>query len=122
MKSICFSVPLIRSNAASLFVCIIFAFSSLIADAAVTAEIVSVKKIWDAGRHNAFTDLIRFENRWYCSFREADDHVGGDGQLRVLTSIDGETWVSAALLGEPAIDFRDPKLSITADGGLMIAA
>jgi len=122
VKPIYLSVLLIRSKAASLFVCILFAFNSLIADAAVTAEIVSVKKIWDAGRHNAFTDLIRFENRWYCSFREADDHVGGDGQLRLLTSIDGETWVSAALLGEPGIDLRDPKLSITADGRLMIVA
>ncbi len=78
----------------------------------------------DLGRrqHNAFTDLIRFGDRWYCSFREADDHVGGDGQLRVLTSTDGENWTSAALLGEAGIDLRDPKLSITADGRLMIVA
>jgi len=25
-------------------------------------EIVSVKKIWDQGPHNAFTDLIRFQD------------------------------------------------------------
>jgi hypothetical protein len=86
------------------------------------AEIVSVKKIWDAGNHNAFTDLIRWRNRWWCTFREADGHVGGDGKLRVLTSDDGEQWESAALLGESGIDLRDPKLSVTPDDRLMIVA
>jgi hypothetical protein len=81
-----------------------------------------VRKIWAEGKHNAFTDLIRFKDRWYCTFREADAHVGGDGKLRVLSSADGETWESAALLAEKGIDLRDPKLSITPDGRLMIVA
>ncbi len=81
-----------------------------------------VQKIWDAGKHNAFTDLIRFGDCWYCTFREADAHVGGDGKLRILTSADGKTWESAALLSEAGIDLRDPKLSITPDGKLMIVA
>src|SRR5215207_4000837 len=79
-----------------------------------------VKKIWDAGKHNAFTDLIRFKDRWYCTFREGDAHVGGDGKLRVLESADGKAWASAALIGEKGIDLRDPKLSITPDNRLMI--
>ncbi|MGQ9649517.1 MAG: sialidase family protein [Phycisphaerae bacterium] len=85
-------------------------------------EIVSVKRIWDEGPHNAFTDLIRFQNKWYCTFREGQDHVGGDGKLRVLESTDGDNWSSAALLSEEGVDLRDPKLSITADGRLMIVA
>src|SRR5437763_12317935 len=85
-------------------------------------EIISVVKIWDAGKHNAFTDLIRWRGKWYCTFREADAHVGGDGQLRLLESADGTTWESAALLGEEGVDLRDPKLSITPDGRLMIVA
>ena len=85
-------------------------------------ELVSVEKIWDQGKHNAFTDLIRWQNRWYCTFREADGHVGGDGTLRVLVSSDGKKWESAALLTEKGIDLRDPKLSVTPDGRLMIVA
>lgn len=85
-----------------------------------TPQLVSVKKIWDAGQHNAFTDLIRFQGEWFCTFREADAHVGGDGKIRVLTSHDGETWRSAALLTEAGIDLRDPKLSITPDNRLML--
>ena len=89
---------------------------------AAETEIVAVKKIWDKGQHNAFTDLIRWHARWYCSFREADDHVGGDGQVRVLESADGERWESVALVTEQGIDLRDPKLSITPDDRLMIVA
>ena len=84
--------------------------------------LVSVARIWDGGAHNAFTDLIRWRNRWYCTFREGDDHVGGDGRIRVLASIDGETWTSAALVGETGIDLRDPKFSITPDDRLMMVA
>src|SRR3954463_8785401 len=39
---------------------------------AAQPELVSVAKIWDAGAHNAFTDLIRWHDKWYCSFREAE--------------------------------------------------
>jgi hypothetical protein len=84
--------------------------------------IVSVARIWDGGAHNAFTDLIRWRDRWYCTFREGDEHVGGDGRIRVLVSADGDTWRSAALVGEEGIDLRDPKFSITPDDRLMIVA
>ncbi len=89
---------------------------------AAAPEIISVEKIWDKGGHNAFTDLIRWQGKWYCTFREADGHVGGDGKLRVLESADGKTWTSAALIAEEGIDLRDPKLSITPDDRLMIVA
>lgn len=88
--------------------------------AAPAPQIVSVKKIWDAGNHNAFTDLIRFKDKWYCTFREADAHVGGDGQSRVLESSDGENWAPVGLVTEQGIDLRDPKLSVTPDGRLMM--
>jgi len=89
---------------------------------AAQPEIVSVTKIWDQGKHNAFTDLIRWRGKWYCSFRESDAHVGGDGQLRVLVSDEGDKWQSAALISEAGIDLRDPKMSITPDDRLMIVA
>lgn len=85
-------------------------------------ELVSVVKIWDRAPHNAFTDLIRWKGRWYCTFRESEGHVGGDGKLRVLESADGSAWAPAGLVEEEGIDLRDPKLSITPDGRLMIVA
>ena len=38
-------------------------------------RLISCKKIWNHGGHNAFTDLIRFQNQWLCTFREAEGHV-----------------------------------------------
>src|ERR1035437_9991846 len=83
-------------------------------------QLVSAKKIWDAAPHNAFTDLTRFGDKWFCTFREANGHVRGNGSIRVITSADGEHWESAALLSEDGIDLRDPKFSITPDGRLML--
>ena len=80
------------------------------AQSAPSPAIVSVARIWDAGAHNAFTDLIRWRDRWYCTFREGDEHVGGDGRIRVLESTDGQAWTSAALVGETGIDLRDASL------------
>ena len=85
-----------------------------------TPQIVSVKKIWDQGGHNAFTDLIRFRDRWFCTFRESESHLTGFGKIRVLVSRDGDNWETAAALAEDGIDLRDPKFSITPDGRLML--
>lgn len=83
-------------------------------------KLLSVKKIWDKGEHNAFTDLIRFGNRWFCIFREGKGHADGEGTLRVLTSTDGEAWESAALIELPGRDLRDAKLSIAPGNRLML--
>jgi len=91
---------------------------------AAEPELLSVKKIWDQGGHNAFTDLIRWHDKWWCTFREADKHVGGadNGKIRVIESTDGDKWKSAALIDEQGIDLRDPKFSLTPDDRLMIVA
>src|SRR5437762_5761881 len=102
--------------------CLAFVGIAPLAALAADPEIVSVVKIWDRGKHNAFTDLIRWRDKWYCTFREADAHVGGDGKLRVLESMSGDKWESVALVPEDGIDLRDPKLSITPDDRLMIVA
>lgn len=81
-------------------------------------KLFDVRKIWDRAPHNAFTDLIRFKNRWYCAFREGAGHATDDGKGRILVSDDGEQWVSAAVLQAEG-DVRDPKLCLTPDGRLM---
>ncbi len=82
-----------------------------------------VRKIWDAAPHSAFTDLIRFNDAWFCVFRESSAHVPGtNGVIRVLESKDAREWLSAAALKEEGIDLRDPKVSIAADGRRMLLA
>ncbi|MCI0683756.1 MAG: glycoside hydrolase [Gemmataceae bacterium] len=79
-----------------------------------------VRKIWDGAAHNAFTGLIRFQERWYCVFREGDGHAKGAGAIRVLVSKDGADWQSAAVLAKPGVDLRDPHVAIAPDGRLML--
>ena len=88
---------------------------------AVPAELLDTKKIWDAAPHNAFTDLARHRDQWFCVFREGSGHIPGtNGTIRVLSSPDGTKWNSAALLAEKGIDLRDPKISVTPAGQLML--
>ena len=82
---------------------------------------VPVTKIWDTAPHNAFTELIRFKGAFYASFREGSGHVPGtDGKARVIRSSDGQKWESVALLEKDNIDIRDPKISVTPDGRIMV--
>lgn len=83
-------------------------------------RIVEVRKIWHAAPHNAFTDLVRWKNQFYCAFREGKGHAGDLGKLRVLRSADGERWESAGLLAMDAYDLRDAALSVTPDQRLMV--
>jgi hypothetical protein len=83
---------------------------------------VDVQRIWDKAPHNAFTDLIRFKDRWYCVFREGQAHISPGGKLRVITSQNGQQWTSAALMTWPGRDLRDPHLAVTSDGRLMVSS
>lgn len=84
--------------------------------------VISIERIWDRAEHNAFTDLIRFKGKLYCTFREGSGHIPGlNGTIRVIRSADGQNWESVALLAEQHVDLRDPKLSITPDGRLMVS-
>ncbi len=90
-------------------------------DGDTTIKLVDVRLIWDKARHNAFTDLIRFKDKWYCAFREGDGHVSKNGALRVLVSEDGIAWDTAVHLTSAVADLRDAKLSLTAGGELMLS-
>jgi hypothetical protein len=83
-------------------------------------KLVDVQKIWDKAEHNAFTDFIRFRGNWFCVLRESSGHTANDGALRVITSIDGESWDSAALISSADSDLRDAKITETPGGELML--
>ena len=85
------------------------------------------RMIWNGAKHCAFTDVIQFKGKFYCTFRESSvGHIpgketgDGDGKIRILSSIDGEKWESVALLQRETFDLRDAKLSQTPDGRLMV--
>ncbi|MCB1096556.1 MAG: metallophosphoesterase [Verrucomicrobiae bacterium] len=80
----------------------------------------SVKKIWDAAPHNAFTDLVQWRDQFYCAFREGQGHAGDLGKLRVLRSRDGGEWESVSLVELDDYDLRDAALSVMPDDRLLL--
>ncbi len=95
-------------------------FRNTVAQKESNLQLLEVQKIWDKAPHNAFTDLIRFQNQWFCVFRESENHLAPDGTIRVITSKDGQKWKSAANIKSPNSDLRDAKITITPQGQLML--
>ena len=85
-------------------------------------------KIWDISRildrdqtRLEFPDLVRFKGDWYCAFREAEIHDNHpSGRARIITSPNGGEWETATILDWDCGDVREPKLSITPEGCLMV--
>lgn len=85
-------------------------------------ELLDVRRIWDRAPHSAFTDLVRYRGELVCAFREGPSHQGTVGVLRLLGSANGTEWAPLASLGLDGCDLRDPKLSVTPFGELMLLA
>ena len=98
--------------------------TALAQETAPQKYLISVERIWDRAPHSAFTDLIEFNGKLFCTFREGTGHVPGkegtNGTIRIIASSDGQNWQSVALLAEEHVDLRDPKLSVMPDGRLMV--
>ena len=98
------------------------ALQAAVVSAGVPLEVklLDAKKIWDAAPHNAFTDLVLWNEQFYCAFREGRGHVSADGRIRVLSSKDADAWTSTGLMELAGYDLRDAHLSVTPDNRLML--
>lgn len=111
-----------------LLLCVFVLFALYSIKVLTTSEIavprlLSSKVIWEEAEHSAFTDLAEFQGFFFCVFRESTSHAADmDGQIRILKSKDGSQWESVALLAKEGLDLRDPKLSVTPKGQLMLNA
>lgn len=70
--------------------------------------------VYNDGRHNAFTDLIRFKDQYYVCFRLAESHMSMDGEIRVMRSADMRSWQPCGTL-DTFGDDRDPHFAATDD-------
>jgi hypothetical protein len=98
----------------------VFGVTTGLAQTDTRAKVLEHRRIWNEAPHNAFTDLIRFRGKWFCTFREGSAHVSHDGGIRVIWTDNGLWWESAAQLKMKDLDLRDPKLSVTPDGGELL--
>ena len=94
--------------------------------------ICDFRKVYsDAGnpetKHNAFTDLTYFEDKFFLVFRSGQTHgvpsftSSSSEVIIVLNSKDGINWHKDAVLKKDAMDNRDPKF-LQVDGQLFIYA
>lgn len=87
-------------------------------------KIISDEVIWVGHPYAAFTSLTYYKGYYYCSFREAKKHwdnTGEDcGNVIVICSKDSKNWEVYLTFTDPGFDLRDPQISVTADGRLML--
>src|SRR5258708_6858291 len=67
-----------------------------------------VRKVVADGKHNAFTALAHFKDRYWLAFRAAKEHNTLDGDIVVMTSKDGKEWTEA-FRHNVLPDDRDPQ-------------
>ena len=105
----------------TIFTLIIIFFSPAQAFSQGVLKLLKTKKIYDNNSYCAFTGLAMFQDKYYCTFREASrHHVNFDdpatwGKIVLLESGDLETWKKVGEYREDSIDMRDPKLKVTSD-------
>jgi hypothetical protein len=81
-------------------------------------KIKSVRKIYDDGDHNAFTDLTAFKGRLYLTFRTCPDGhmVYTTSRIVVMCSDDeGASWEQVYTFSVPTRDVRDPHFLVFND-------
>lgn len=85
-------------------------------------QIKNIKRITRVNKHHAFTDLCDFNGALYCCFRVAQNHVSDDGVVNVVTMSEAGQVHYQQRISLPNTDLRDPKLSVTPKGELMLLA
>jgi hypothetical protein len=89
---------------------IVFGLSLSLARAEPKVRVENVRRAFHNGEHNAFTDLIRWRDRFWLTFRSCPDghQVASSASVIVLSSKDALTWREEHHFSVPERDTRDP--------------
>ncbi len=68
----------------------------------------------DEKSHSAFTDLFKFQDKFYLVFRNGAKHLSPEGKIVVMSSVDAKDWVLVHTFHMGDKDLRDPKLFLWA--------
>ena len=79
------------------------------------AKIEWVRRIYEDGWHNAFTDFRFFKGRYYICFRNGLSHVSPEGKAVVISSDDLVDWRRTGVPVNTTGDDRDPHMVATDD-------
>ncbi|NND96927.1 MAG: hypothetical protein HKN47_06315 [Pirellulaceae bacterium] len=76
-----------------------------------------VRRVFHNGQHNAFTDLVRFGDKFFLTFRSCPDGhmVFPTSKILILQSDDTVHWKQVAQFNVPQRDTRDPHFLVFQD-------
>ncbi|HOK77077.1 MAG TPA: hypothetical protein PLW35_05070, partial [Verrucomicrobiota bacterium] len=79
--------------------------------------VTNLTRVFHNGEHNAFTDLIRFRDRFYLAFRSCPDghSVHSTASIIVLSSANGREWQQVHRFSVKNRDTRDPHFLVFKD-------
>ncbi|MCA9065017.1 MAG: hypothetical protein KDA96_18230 [Planctomycetaceae bacterium] len=80
-------------------------------------RVTNIRRVFHNGEHNAFTDLVRFQGRYFLTFRSCPDGhmVHPTSSVIVLASDDLQTWAQVHRFSVPLRDTRDPHFLVFRD-------
>jgi hypothetical protein len=80
------------------------------AEPAPKVKLENVRRVYHNGEHNAFTDLIRWQGKFWLTFRSCPDGhgVSSTASVLVLASDDAQAWDEVFQFSVPRRDTRDP--------------
>ena len=85
-----------------------------------------ITTIWSSKKYSAFTSLQYVNGFFYCAFREATKHrvdindLTTLGKIIVIRSSNMKDWSLYTSIKKDSCDMRDPNLSLTPDGRIML--
>ncbi|MCP4783210.1 MAG: hypothetical protein GY903_12090 [Fuerstiella sp.] len=77
-------------------------------------QVSNVRRVFDNGEHNAFTDLVLFRNRYYLAFRSCPDGhmVHPTSSIIIMVSEDLKSWQQVHRFSVKHRDTRDPHFLV----------
>ena len=80
-------------------------------------RVEAIRRVFDDGPHNAFTDLVRFQGRIYLAFRNCPDGhmVHPTSSIIIMASDDGKEWQQVHRFSVKRRDTRDPHFLVFND-------
>lgn len=91
---------------------------------AESQTITDSRIIWEGNNYAAFTSLSYYNGYFYCAFREGNSHYDANGNncgmIRIIRSKKGKIWRNFKTIKIDGHDLRDPQLSITPAGRLIL--
>lgn len=92
-----------------IFTLLFFPADSSVAKDLPRINVLSVERVFYNGEHNAFTDLCKFNGRFYLTFRSCPDGhmLFPSSSIIILSSKDGKEWDQIHQFSVPSRDVRD---------------